>query len=380
MALIIEAILYLISFLVPKKNWIVFGAWNGAKYGDNPAYLAKNLHEMASYTLFWVGKSEIEREVPEYITFLDKDDWKTKWKLMKMKYAFVSHSYADLSQYNVFGRTTVIMMWHGVGIKALNNLQSQSFARTIIRKFLRQYDYFLASSVANKERILDLFKDYGAREDNILLTGQTRVQLFHEEKENTSGFKGKILSQMKDYTWISYMPTFRDGHLEEFSFLEITDEQKSQLDCLLKKYNAIILEKKHPNSSVGNASQSPYVLNITKMDIDTQELLLATDILITDYSSVAFDYLLLDRPIIYFCYDLDDYLEGDSGLYYEFDSIRAGKKADNFSDLLRGLEAYLDNKNVDNSLRKNIYDTMLTYDDGNASKRIIDYLDLKRRD
>src|SRR5699024_2446441 len=102
----------------------------------------------------------------------------------------------------------------------------------------------------------------------------------------------------------------------QFSRLEI--DNRKRIQELLQKENAVIIEKMH------FADTLPYEKDIDKditiLSIDpkenSEELLLVSDILISDYSSCYLDYTLLDRPIIHFAYDLGDYKTKDRGLYY----------------------------------------------------------------
>lgn len=358
-----EVFLYIISIFVFKEKNIAFGAWNGEKYGDNPGYLAEYLLKInTSYALYWVGKKGVKDSLPKGLVFLDIDDKTTKWKLMKMKYVFVSHSISDLSRYNVFARSKIVLTWHGIGIKALKNLQSESFFRSFYRKAFRNYDYFLASSEKNAKRISDLFESYGANRSNILLTGQSRV--VNLLKSNSRPIKNIIL----------YLPTFRNDN--QFSFSSMSKDQKNKMMLLLEKYDYYIIEKRHPRELNLFRDTKNKRIKYLSEDIKTDDLMLKSSVLITDYSSVVFDYLILKRPIIHFSYDLDSYLAGASGLYYDFEDIAPGSVAKNFDDLLIELEQCMNSQSYGKEKREEISKEMIKYDDGKASERITDYFNL----
>ena len=73
--------------------------------------------------------------------------------------------------------------------------------------------------------------------------------------------------------------------------------------------------------------------------MDIQELLMDTDILVTDYSSTYIDYLLLDRPVVFYNFDYQDYLEHDRGMYCDYEKAAPGYKAETFEALM---EEYLE--------------------------------------
>ena len=80
------------------------------------------------------------------------------------------------------------------------------------------------------------------------------------------------------------------------------------------------------------------------LTIDTNELLKRADILISDYSSVTADFLLLNRPIIYYCFDLQNYLNEDRDVYWSYDFITPGPKAKKYVELQNDLVDILSGK------------------------------------
>jgi len=79
------------------------------------------------------------------------------------------------------------------------------------------------------------------------------------------------------------------------------------------------------------------------MEQDINNILKLTDILITDYSSIYFDYLLLDKPIIFAPFDFEDYLVKDRELYYNYDEVTPGPKARNWNEVLISLKEAIEN-------------------------------------
>lgn len=364
MKVILELIFYFLSFFIPKSKAIAFGAWNGKAYKDNPRYLMEYLlTEESCYDLFWVGEASIEDQLPVGIYFLDINDSKTKWKLMKMKFAFVSHSFADICDYNVFSRTTVVQMWHGIGIKKLINLQTTRRLDLVMRKILRSYDYFLASSEKDKNRKLELFKSYGANSNNIIMSGQSRnISMMNTINEKTENI-------------ILYLPTFRND--KRFSFTEVSTVQYNQLEKVLLKYNFLIAEKRHPKEiELYERNKNYSKILYLKDETSVEELLLKSKVLITDYSSVVYDYLLLDRPIINYIYDLESYLKNESGLYYNIEDVAPGFIANTFDELLSYIEVAIKDPKAGFNKRNEVKKEMLTFEDGLSSKRIAEYFEL----
>ena len=89
---------------------------------------------------------------------------------------------------------------------------------------------------------------------------------------------------------------------------------------------------------VENLEAYPHIIDITNEDMDIQRLIMETEILITDYSSIYIDYLLLDSPLLFYCYDYEHYLANDREMYFEYEEVTPGVKAKSFDELLGQLK------------------------------------------
>lgn len=104
-------------------------------------------------------------------------------------------------------------------------------------------------------------------------------------------------------------------------------------------------------------------------DIDVQELLAISDILITDYSSCYFDFLLLNRPVTFYAYDLEDYRSNDRGFYYDYEAITAGPIVRDVNHLIIEIEKYLRDPTKDADKRKKKCEMFHKYRDGKSCER-----------
>lgn len=123
------------------------------------------------------------------------------------------------------------------------------------------------------------------------------------------------------------------------------------IDRLCRENDALFLIKKHfcHRKETTNLDGLENIIDLTTTSIDSQELLFNTDILITDYSSCYIDFLLLDRQIIFYAYDLDDYLAKDREMYFKYDDVTPGVKAVSFEQLFGQIEKGLKgNYQIDN--------------------------------
>ena len=104
---------------------------------------------------------------------------------------------------------------------------------------------------------------------------------------------------------------------------------------------------------------------------DIQELYLVSDVLITDYSSVMFDYSNLNRPIIFFTYDIEQYRDSLRGFYFDFEEEAPGPLVTNTEGVIQSLKS-LKQLNKEYSVkRKEFYDKFCHIDDGLAATNIL---------
>ena len=105
-------------------------------------------------------------------------------------------------------------------------------------------------------------------------------------------------------------------------------------------------------------------------DIAPYEALGAADILITDYSSCFFDYLVLDRPIIHFIYDYENYKNIDRGIYYEKEEVICGDAVENICNLKKSIKKYVMDPEQNKDLRQKRRNQYIEYENPNSCEII----------
>ena len=170
---------------------------------------------------------------------------------------------------------------------------------------------------------------------------------------------------------IVYAPTYRDYEIKEKNKIRpLFGYDTNKLAGFLRKEKAIIIYKLHPYQEVSVIKSSNcFIKYETSYDYSLYDLLAITDCLICDYSSVFYDFLLLNRPIIFNLYDREQY-EESRGLSYEpYESFCPGIIVDNENDLLNELKDVLEYPEKNEKLRNSICEVM---------HRNIDFLSTKR--
>lgn len=253
----------------------------------------------------------------------------------------------------------------------------------------RLYDYHLSiSDISSKFIALDNCHYYSnfislgfPRNDN-LFKDYTDLRLQIEE---LVGFKFKHL--------ITYVPTHRDY---ENTFREFYDKDKAitrsiwgqvsaeeleKLENTLTSTDTLIIAKVHPiqaaETSIISETTSKHVLFYKDLaqhvKTSLNPLLAISDSIITDYTTTVYDFLYMDRPIIYYFYDLEQY-RATRGFFIEpIESICAGHITQNISELRKAIQDIAENRDPEQQKRQFLRQLFIKYIDNQASSRIKDF-------
>lgn len=233
---------------------------------------------------------------------------KLVWLLSKQEFVFVDDYCPIFKFINLSKKTKLIQLWHaGVGFKSVGYARFGFSGPYPYTSCHRRYDY----AVVGGESLIPVYEEvFGIDREKILPYGLPRIDSFLDEKKiNTT--KGKLYKEypaFKDKKIILFAPTFR-GSGQKNAYYPFENIDLEAVYDLCQKENYIFLIKMHP--FIKRTIEIPekytnYIINLSNYP-DINELLYITDILITDYSSNIYDYSLLNRPIIFYTFDLDYY-------------------------------------------------------------------------
>ena len=329
---IVNIMLKILVFKKRDKRIWLFGAWSGESYSDNSKYLfeyvVKNLPEVNAV---WITKDiSIKKQLQNknFKCYLFNEKKAVKLRI-NAKYIFFTNGINDIGTYDLSQGSVKIALWHGMPLKkmlyASNSLQKRN--KNLIR-FL-QYIYLkiynptqrsisIATSIKTKELLV---KSFELAEKSVYITGQPRNDILFD---SSIAIKVKRqLSHCSNEKFILYMPTWRqfgqnDIYLD--SIIEQLRKDKLFLSNLERK-NIKLYIKPHPRINIKGEGCGNIIVLKDLLDIDTQELLAASDILITDYSSVFIDYALLERPIYFFTPDIEEYKKVGNDLFLSFEQF-----------------------------------------------------------
>ena len=327
-------------------------------------YLKNNGYDK-KYTLVWSVKNPESLNNTNYtsIGYLKKS-LKNLYYENKAKYVF----YEDLPPIARFKKEqTVVYLTHGCPF--LKNCKDNINIRN-------KCDYSLCTG----DDVKDFLSEQFCVDKSIFFVCSLPRNdvLFREHSELI-----KITDKKYDNV-ILWLPTFRKiGDRIDSSksyYLDIptieNEKQLKELNNIAKNYNTLIIIKFHPRSEISSTfnTYSNIILLSDKdkkaLGVETYSLLTQTDALISDYSSIAFDYLLLDRPIGFVTEDMNDY-----NLGFAFDDVlnyMPGEKINSFDDLAKFIKNISQGKDDYKQERERVCSWANKYKDSNNAKRVVE--------
>lgn len=362
---------------------ILFEAFGGRNYTCSPKAIYEQILTMPEFKNFKFIWAFIEPDNHEI-----KKDERTKIVKSKSKEYY---KYCSIAKYWVVNSIMLehiskkegqiyVQCWHGTPLKKLRyDIEATGAVLNTIKEIrkrndidAKRFDYFISPSKYCTEKFTSAFnlKAIG-KEDIIIEKGYPRNDfLFNKTQEDIIEIKKKIGIPL-DKKVIFYLPTFRDN--QHTSGVGYTYKMELDLDRFKEKFadKYVLLFSPHYfiANSIDLSKYEGFVINVARYD-EINELYLASDIIMTDYSSVFFDFANLKKPMLFYMYDYEVYQGQLRDFYISLDEL-PGPIAKNQDEL----ESYLDN--IEEEAKKNRekyikFNQKYNYlDDGNASQRVI---------
>ena len=317
-----------------SKLW-VFGAWFGNLYSDNSRamfeYVCANHPEI---TAVWITKSpDVYKDLKEQGRRVEyRDSRRGRRICRRASAAFVSTSAADVCENSLNGCKTV-MLWHGCPIKIIGNDARRFMVKdtvwkrlkTFIRRLVLPWEFIRYDMVCSLSEFFNpiFCSAFGIKPEVNAITGLPRNDaLFGGGDHLTSRIEARWPGSVK----IVYMPTFRDTAVGEgvpFNPFGGYGFDAARLGKVLQEQNMVFIYKGHYydlqlGGSVFEALPDR-LMCIDDHDIDDLYAFLGgTDILITDYSSVFFDYIITGKKVILAPFDYDEYIRVSRPFYFDY--------------------------------------------------------------
>lgn len=346
---------------------------------DNSKYFFLYLVNHTNEKVYWVSSSNEEVDLLRGmgLPVVKFRSVRGIYLTLRAKYFFHHYGTDQIDRKLQFG-SVQINFWHAMPFKKMRfSVVPREKQKNLF--FKESTEYASSSSQYLSETVCQ--EMYGLPLSRILNFGYPRQDILNYSKENTKNFCKEYSKDMLDYIEIAekynsvflYMPTWRDDDPDYFTKLNINYRRLSEE---LSKINGIMFLKLHPLTRYLTVEGYGNIMHINNA-VDIYPFLTFVNYLITDYSSICYDYLLLDKEMIFIPYDIEKYLSM-RGLYFEYDSVTPGAKYYTFDDFIDHIQdmPFLDYKDERQALREKFFDDY----DYNASERTYKYFADKRNE
>lgn len=255
--------------------------------------------------IIWLATTSIDNITIEKINKINLRSIQFLYLLSTSKYIFSNN--ALFSFYPLRKKQKNIQLWHGAGAFKQFYINPQNL---LLSK--RNYDLLTVSS----NSIIDIYANvFRISKEKVKNLGIPRADIFfeEEEKQRTKEEFYKKYPELKNKKIILYAPTFRDNEKNKFNLkLDIEIMKKN-----LERLDYILLLKLHPGiKSKDIQVDDKFSYNFSDYS-NTADLLIISDILISDYSSIIFEFSIMKKPILFYAYDVEEYIK-DRGFYYNY--------------------------------------------------------------
>jgi CDP-glycerol glycerophosphotransferase len=356
-----------------NKKQIIFESFLGKFYSDSPKYLYEYLYNTYGdeYDYVWVINDR-NVEIPGNPKRVKRFTLKFYKELARSKYWVINGRQA--SRLDKRDSQRIVSTWHGTPLKKLGLDIGNVYTRdpNIKKSYIKvaqEWDYLISPN----RYTTDILRSSFGYEGRILETGYPRNDvLYNATPEQVLQIK-RDLDLPEDKKIILYAPTWRDDEYYDAAKMhfELQLDLKKMKEVLGDEYILLVRTHYFVSDNMDLSSVKGFAYDVSKYD-DIAELYLISDILITDYSSVFFDFANLKRPILYYTYDLEKYENVLRGFYIDIHSEVPGpllKTSDEVIDSIVNIESlkeeYADKYDA-------FYERFCGIEDGNASKRIVD--------
>lgn len=340
-------LLFILSYLYPKDNnlW-VYGAWFGKRYADNSKALFEyaNNHGNKEVQNVWIYKDSSLKPLIEKMGYkaLHAYSFNGIKTQLQARVFITSVNSSDFLPFILSPRNVFIQLWHGSPLKHIGvdsrKSQFRKLTDTLRFRTLDCYSLVISPSGLFDEIFSLAFKTSPKK---IFRSGYPR-------NEKLIVNKNRVDEIRKDYCikdneiFAAYLPTHRNEGMGENPFRKVLSDLIGHNEYLQKKGLKILVKPHYyEKDSLNDLEGSSNVLIEYDLPMDLYELLGATDKLITDYSSVMFDYEILNKEIHVFPFDLENYVLNDRSLYFSFDyiydNLKNVQKASSLNQLLENL-------------------------------------------
>ena len=375
------------TLVLPRGRRWVFGC--GAGVGDGALALQRHAARLGHDTVWLTSSEREDRDAAALgIRFVRKSGLRGWWATARAGVLVVTHGLGDVNRY-ANGGGFVVQLWHGIPLKRIG-LDSRATTEVPAipgAALLSRAVGVLYRAAAQRIRVLPaashrargrLESAFGLGDDRVVVTGEPRVDVLSsgpadEVRSHASALLCRVAGDVPATSRIIlYAPTWRDGAADP---AVPTGDEWIRILRVLEQHDAVLFVRSHPLGEGGYAPPLPSRRVRTlgsSLLADVTPVLPAVDLLITDYSSLAYDVGLLRMPVLFLAPDAEEYGR-TRGFYGRFEDVAGSDAASDWTSLLMQLDALLGDAAVRDAASERsatLSAEMHAYRDGRNTERV----------
>lgn len=355
---------YVFRIFPMKKNSVFCIMTHDSSSNSNIGILINNLKKKKKYKFYYI-KKEQRNEVrnlkilKNLISFFIIKPY----QLARAEFILEDNIFLPTAYIKFRKKTKVIQLWHGTGtIKKFG--QDVNIGK--LKNLEKRANSTITHLIVNSNYMKKLSKSaFGVNENKIYVTGLPKTDYFFNKKliKNDINRFYKQFSNLQNKKLILYAPTFRDNEINNPKIMLNIGKLLSSISG-----EFVLGLRLHPfvSDNFKKDFKSNRLINLSNYN-NLNVLLLVSYLLITDYSSIIFEYCLLDKPMLFYAYDLEEFSQNGRGFYENYSNYIPGK-------IVKSTEEIIDcinNKNFNIEKVKPFKEKSYKYLDGKSTKRII---------
>ncbi|WP_085991047.1 CDP-glycerol glycerophosphotransferase family protein [Oceanobacillus senegalensis] len=369
---------YLLGKVLPvQKNLVVFESFHGKQYSDNPRAIYEYMKEhRKKYQLVWsADRRHIAIFQEKNVTYVRRFSIRWLWYMTRARY-WVTNARLPLWIPKP-KHTKYLQSWHGTPLKRLAaDMEEVHMPGTNTKKYKKNFikeaskwDYLISPNAYSTE----IFRRAFQFDKEMIESGYPRNDYLTKSNHPRAieNLKEK-LKLPKDKKVILYAPTWRDNQFYQKGKYKFNLEL--DLDRLYEAFgdtHVMVLRMHYlVAENLDISAYKGFVYDFSNYE-DIRDLYLIADVLITDYSSVFFDYANLKRPMIFFVYDIDDYRDHLRGFYFDFERKAPGPLVQTTEEIIEEIQKIEENGFMPSEVEEAFYQRFCYLEDGNASERVV---------
>lgn len=350
-------------FPLKKKTTLV------TEYGINTTYVANEIKAQTDEEIVILKTDTclqaFDEDTFNVILFSRKKMFshlKSIYHLATSRYIIVDNDFLFLAATPLKPEAKCIQLWHATGSVKSFGLYKRKLP--IYKKVFDRMDYIVTGSELMTSFYKDAFNESG--NDRFINTGVPRTDFFFNEvaRKQVKNQLETDYPMIKEKIVILYAPTYREYELDQLKFEEHLDKLYKEL-----RQDYVIFLSLHPKDDMVYKNRYPgFIYNVTSHP-NINEIAIGSDMLVTDYSPILFEYSLLHKPIVFYAFDLDEFQKARE-LTIDYESFVPGPVVRTNTALIERIKE----NNFDLDIVKSFAEEWNQYSVGNSSTNLIKFL------